>query len=146
MSTTTANKITKRDKLEAIKAFLETGACELDVATLIEFCDKEMSALDTKAVKAKEYAASKKADGDALAEQVSDALTTEYQTIAEITKAVQVDNAEVTTHMVTYRLASWLSEALPRRLRSPFPVPMARLVRSRHIAWPTLTPTSTRTN
>ena len=121
MSTTTANKITKRDKLEAIKAFLETGACELDVATLIEFCDKEMSALDTKAVKAKEYAASKKADGDALAEQVSDALTTEYQTIAEITKAVQVDNAEVTTHMVTYRLGKLVERGVAEKTQVSVP-------------------------
>ena len=117
----TVVKVTKRDKWEAMKAFLETGVCELAVETLVEFCDKEIAALDTKATKAKEYAASKKADGDALTVQVSDALTAEYQTIAEITKAVQVDNTEVTTHMVTYRLGKLVERGVAEKTQVSVP-------------------------
>lgn len=97
-------KITKREMFVAIKAAMETGETTIDPADIVAFCEKEIETLDTRAAKAKERAAAKKADSDVLYEQVKDALTDEFQTIADITKVVAEVDPEVTVAKVTYRL------------------------------------------
>ena len=97
-------KITKREMFEAIKETFETGTCKFDAATVMAFCDKEIASLDAKAAKAKERAAAKKAEADVLMDQVRDALTGEFQTIADIAAAVAEVNADATVSRVTYRL------------------------------------------
>ena len=97
-------KITKREMFEAIKETFETGTCKFDAATVMAFCDKEIASLDSKAAKAKERAAAKKAEADILMDQVRDALTGEFQTIADIAAAVAEVNADATVSKVTYRL------------------------------------------
>ena len=97
-------KITKREMFEAIKETFETGSCKFDAATVMAFCDKEIASLDAKAAKAKERAAAKKAEADVLMGQVEDALTGEFQTIADIAAAVGAVNADATVSKVTYRL------------------------------------------
>ena len=97
-------KITKREMFEAIKETFETGTCKFDAATVMAFCDKEIASLDSKAAKAKERAAAKKAEADLLMDQVRDALTGEFQTIADIAAAVAEVNADATVSKVTYRL------------------------------------------
>lgn len=97
-------KITKREMFEAIKETFETGSCKFDAATVTAFCDKEIASLDAKAAKAKERAAAKKAEADVLMGQVEDALTGEFQTIADIAAAVGAVNADATVSKVTYRL------------------------------------------
>ena len=96
--------ITKRDMFEAIKETFETGACKFDAATVIAFCDKEIASLDTKAVKAKERAAARKAEADVLMDQVRDALTDEFRTIADIAADVAEVNADATISKITYRV------------------------------------------
>ena len=97
-------KITKREMFEAIKETFETGSCKFDAATVMAFCDKEIASLDSKAAKAKERAAAKKAEADVLMDQVRDALTGEFQTIVDIAAAVAEVNADATVSKVTYRL------------------------------------------
>ena len=97
-------KITKREMFEAIKETFETGTCKFDAATVMAFCDKEIASLDSKAAKAKERAAAKKAEADVLMDQVRDALTGEFQTIADIAAAVAEVNTDATVSKVTYRL------------------------------------------
>lgn len=97
-------KITKREMFEAIKETFETGECKFDAEVVKAFCDKEIAALDAKAAKAKERAAAKKAEADVLMTQVSEALTGEFQTIADIAAAVAEVNADATVSKVTYRL------------------------------------------
>ena len=97
-------KITKREMFEAIKETFETGECKFDAATVMAFCDKEIASLDAKAAKAKERAAAKKAEADVLMDQVRDALTGEFQTIADIAATVAEVNADATVSKVTYRL------------------------------------------
>ena len=97
-------KITKREMFEAIKETFETGTCKFDAATVMAFCDKEIASLDSKAAKAKERAAAKKAEADVLMDQVRDALTGEFQTIADIAAAVAEVNADATVSKVTYSL------------------------------------------
>lgn len=97
-------KITKREMYEAIKETFETGSCKFDAATVVAFCEKEIASLDTKAAKAKERAAAKKAEADVLMDQVEAVLTDEFQVIADIAAAVAETNADATVSKVTYRL------------------------------------------
>lgn len=97
-------KITKREMYEAIKETFETGSCKFDAATVVAFCEKEITSLDSKAAKAKERAAAKKAEADVLMDQVEDALTDEFQVIADIAATVAEANADATVSKVTYRL------------------------------------------
>ena len=97
-------KITKREMYEAIKETFETGSCKFDAATVVEFCDKEIASLDSKAAKAKERAAAKKAEADVLTDLVAAALTDEFQVIADIAAAVAESDADATVSKVTYRL------------------------------------------
>lgn len=97
-------KITKREMYEAIKATFETGECEYPAEAVIAFCEKEIASLDAKAAKAKERAAAKKAEADVLYDQVKDALTGEFATIADIAAVVAEVNPDATVSKVTYRL------------------------------------------
>ena len=97
-------KITKREMYEAIKETFETGSCKFDAETVIAFCEKEIDALDAKAAKAKERAAAKKAEADALMTLVEEALTDEYQPIADIAAVVAEKDADATVSKVQYRL------------------------------------------
>ena len=98
-------KITKREMYEAIKETFETGSCKFDAATVVAFCEKEIASLDSKAAKAKERAAAKKAEADVLMDQVEDALTDEFQVIADIAATVAEANADATVSKITYRLS-----------------------------------------
>lgn len=105
-------KITKRNMYEALVNFANSGA--LTFATeegdyivsneeLAAFAENEIALLDKKAVKAKERAATKKADGDELAEAVYAVMSDEeFEPIAEI--ASRVENEDVTVAKVQYRL------------------------------------------
>lgn len=108
-------KITKREMFEAIKETFETGSCKFDAATVMAFCDKEIASLDAKAAKAKERSAAKKAEADALMGQVEDALTGEFQTIADIAAAVSAVNADTTVSRVTYRLTKLVEAGIAEK-------------------------------
>ena len=97
-------KITKREMYEAIKETFETGSCKFEAATVVAFCEKEIASLDSKAAKAKERAAAKKAEADGLTDLVAAALTDEFQVIADIAAAVAESDADATVSKVTYRL------------------------------------------
>ena len=111
----TMEKITKREMFEAIKETFETGACKYDADTVIAFCDKEIASLDAKAAKAKERSAAKKAEADALMGQVEDALTGEFQTIADIAAAVSAVNTDATVSRVTYRLTKLVEAGIAEK-------------------------------
>lgn len=102
-------KITKREMFEALVAY--ANACEMDVeindtavtsADFVAFATKEIEQLDKKAVKAKERAAAKRAEGDTLLGEVLAVLTGEFQTAAEV--AAQIEDEEATVAKVSYRL------------------------------------------
>lgn len=64
------NKITAKDKYNALISALTTGETSVDPAELVEFCKAKIEELDKKAAKAKERAAAKRAEGDELRELV----------------------------------------------------------------------------
>lgn len=111
-------KITKREMFVAIKETFETGSCKFDADTVKAFCDKEIAALDAKAAKAKERAAAKKAEADVLMGQVEDALTGEYQTIADIAATVAEVNPDATVSKVTYRLTKLVEAGVAEKTQT----------------------------
>lgn len=114
-------KITKREMFEAIKETFETGSCKYDAATVMAFCDKEIASLDAKAAKAKERAAAKKAEADVLMGQVEDALTGEYQVIADIAAAVATVNPDATVSKTTYRLTKLVEAGVAEKTQITIP-------------------------
>ena len=113
-------KMTKRNMYDALVNFANGGemsyvAGEETMVVTMEalkiFAEHEIELLDKKAAKAKSTASKKKAEGDALSVAIEGVLTDEFQTIAEITEAVQATGfADVTAAKVSYRLNALAAE------------------------------------
>ena len=132
-------KITKREMFEAIKETFETGICKFDAKVVTDFCDKEIASLDSKAAKAKERAAAKKAEADVLMDQVKAVLTGEFQTIADIATAVAEVNADATVSKITYRLTKLVESEIAEKTQVTVPATetsKARKVQAYRIAQP----------
>ena len=97
-------KITKRDRFEEIKTLLA------DNAGIVEFCDNEIALLDGKADKAKARAAKKKAEGDALQDEVAALLTGDFQTIDAIMNGIT--DTEATKAKVQARLTKLVNAGI----------------------------------
>ena len=105
-------KITKREMFEALINLATTGKFEYEAAdgvvdvsetALKEFAENEIALLDKKAIKAKERAATQRAEGDELTGAVRAAMSTEeFEPIADI--AARIEGEDVTVAKVTYRL------------------------------------------
>ena len=105
-------KMTKRNVYEALINYANGGAMayaadEGDVVVTAEalaaFAENEIALLDKKAIKAKERAASKRAEGDELTAVVRQVMSTEdFEPIADI--AARIEGEDVTVAKVTYRL------------------------------------------
>ncbi len=118
-------KATKRQMFEALINFANGGAMEytdektdsimeITDEALRAFAEHEIELLDKKAVKAKESAAKRKKE-DSLLTDVSDALTDEFRTIAEITEDLTAAGIETTVSKVTYRLGVLVKEGLAEK-------------------------------
>ena len=94
--------MTKLTDRQIYTAIVEGTFDTLDVDTVVEWAEKKIAQLDKKAAKAKELAAAKKAEGDALTDAVLEALTNEFETIGEIAARIVGDG--VTAAKVSYRL------------------------------------------
>ena len=96
-------KITKREMFEAIIEAAKGAEFKFTAEDVITFAENEIALLDKKAVKAKERAATKRAEGDELTGAVRAAMSTEdFEPIAEI--AARIEGEDVTVAKVTYRL------------------------------------------
>lgn len=96
-------KITKREMFEAIIALATGGEMKYEAEAFVNFCENEIALLDKKAAKAKERAATKKAEGDELTEAVRVAMSAEeFEPIADI--AARIEGEDVTIAKVQYRL------------------------------------------
>lgn len=98
-------KITKKQVFEAIigavKEMDKVG--EIDTAVVVETLETAIAQIDAKAAKAKERAAEKKAEGDALRAEIQGLLTDEFQTADDIT--AQINSEDVTKAKVVARLS-----------------------------------------
>ena len=109
-------KITARERFEEIidlaELAKEQGFEGFDFEGMVAFATKEIGKLDAKSAKAKEAAAAKKAEGDALTQIVLDCLTDEVEAIADITARVMAQEGceDVTLGKVQYRLGALARE------------------------------------
>ena len=94
-------KLTKKDYYGMIREIVVESDIE-NRDELVAFVDKQVEAIDSRAAKAKERAASKKVEGDALRSQVEGLLTNEYQTAEDI--LAQAQGADLTKGKITARL------------------------------------------
>lgn len=104
-------KMTKKNVFDALINFAnggelgyetKEGFVKIENDALREFATHEIALLDSKAAKAKESAAKKRAAGDELTEAVAAVLTDEFQVIADV--AAQIEGEDVTNAKVQYRL------------------------------------------
>ena len=95
--------MTRKEILTVIKESAAAGTWNPEViAEVQDFCDKEIAGIDRKAAKAKEKAAQKRAEGDAMTAAIKSVLTDDFETIASIT--AKVDFPDVTSAKVSVRL------------------------------------------
>lgn len=107
-------KITKRQMYTAMINYAENGSFsfETDEGTMVvapdeivAFAENEIALLDKKAAKAKETAAKKKTESDALMDAVAQALSEDFEPIADIAaRAARIEGDDVTVSKCTYRL------------------------------------------
>ena len=105
-------KITKRDYYEMLKEIVLNANVE-GATELVEFIDKQVSLIDSKAEKAKARNAEKKANGDELREAVQNVLTDEFQTIDAIVS--QIEGEEITKAKITARLTSLVKNGIAEK-------------------------------
>lgn len=105
-------KTTKRDYYEMLKEIVLNANVE-GATELVEFLDKQISLIDSKAEKAKVRNAEKKANGDELREAVQNVLTDEFQTIDAIVS--QIEGEEITKAKITARLTSLVKNGIAEK-------------------------------
>ena len=105
-------KTTKRDYYEMLKEIVLNANVE-GATELVEFIDKQVSLIDSKAEKAKARNAEKKANGDELREAVQNVLTDEFQTIDTIVS--QIEGEEITKAKITARLTSLVKNGIAEK-------------------------------
>lgn len=94
-------KLTKRDYFEKLEEIVK--GVESDIKEeLIYFIESQITSIDNKALKAKERATAKKAEGDALRETVKSILTEDFQTADDI--FAKLDGEDLTIAKVRARL------------------------------------------
>lgn len=109
-------KMTKRNVYEALINYATTGVMSYDgnevtAEALAAFAENEIALLDKKAVKAKERAAQKRAEGDELTDAVRSAMSIEtFEPIAEI--AARIEGKDVTVAKIQYRLKTLVDNGI----------------------------------
>lgn len=107
-------KITKRDYYEILQGVVAANvADDTEKTELLEFLDKQIALIDSKAEKAKARNAEKKANGDELREVVQSVLTDEFQTIDAI--VAQIEGEEITKAKVTARLTALVNNGIAEK-------------------------------
>jgi len=94
-------KMTKKEYFNELKSLVEKAESEIK-GELIYFIEAQIASIDNKAEKAKERAAAKKAEGDALREMVKSTLTNDLQTADDI--FAKLDGEDLTIAKVRARL------------------------------------------
>lgn len=112
-------KITKRAMYEALIETMKTGTCAYAPEDVIAFCENELALIDKKNAKAKERAAAKAKEADALQNDVLAVLGADFEPIADI--AARVTNPDATVSKVTYRLNALVAANLAEKSQVTIP-------------------------
>lgn len=94
-------KMTKKDYFNELKTIVENSKIE-NKDELIYFLESQIESIENKAIKAKERAAEKKANGDEIRDLVKSALTKELQSVEDI--VATINKEDITKAKVIARL------------------------------------------
>lgn len=110
-------KFTKKEKFQAIKAFLDGEAVKIPVEELSDFIATELEHIEVRAEKEKARAEKRKSEGDALREAVQSVLTEDYQSADEILEAVYtlVEDDSLTKSKITSRLTQLIKAGIAEK-------------------------------
>lgn len=95
-------RITKRDVLMGLVAMGNGGTTEISWEDIVKYAENEIELLDKKASKAAERAAAKRVEGDELQEVIYEALSEDFEPIADI--LARIDGEDVTAAKAAVRL------------------------------------------
>lgn len=105
-------KITRKDYYEMLKEIVVNANAE-GATELVEFLDKQIALINSKAEKAKAKKAEKKAAGDELRDAVQSVLTEEFQTVDVI--VAQIEGEDVSKAKIVARLTSLIKNGLAEK-------------------------------
>lgn len=94
-------RMTKKDYFNELKTIVEDSKIE-NKDELIYFLESQIESIENKAIKAKERAAEKKANGDEIRDLVKSALTKELQSVEDI--VATINKEDITKAKVIARL------------------------------------------
>lgn len=101
-------KITNKSRYAAIINALTGAPCDIETDELVNFCERQIAAIDRKSEKARERAAEQRKVSDELTERIAAMLTDEPQTLGEL--AAAIGDEDITTSKVSARCSKLVKE------------------------------------
>lgn len=101
-------KITNKSRYAAIINVLTGVPSDIETDELVNFCERQIAAIDRKSEKARERAAEQRKVSDELTERIAAMLTDEPQTLGEL--AAAFDDEDITASKVSARCSKLVKE------------------------------------
>ena len=122
-------KITNQSRYAAIINVLTGAPSDIETDELINFCERQIAAIDRKSEKARERAAEQRKVSDELTERIAAMLTDEPQTLGDL--AAAIGDEDITTSKVSARCSKLVKEG--RAAKTEVTVPGADGAKSRKL-------------
>ena len=122
-------KITNKSRYAAIINVLTGAPSDIETDELVNFCERQIDAIDRKSEKAKARAAEQRKVSDELTERIAAMLTDEPQTLGEL--AAAISDEDITTSKVSARCSKLVKEG--RAAKTEVTVPGADGAKSRKL-------------
>lgn len=122
-------KITNKSRYAAIINALTGAPCDIETDELVNFCERQIAAIDRKSEKARERAAEQRKVSDELTERIAAMLTDEPQTLSEL--AAAIGDEDITTSKVSARCSKLVKEG--RAAKTEVTVPGTEGTKSRKL-------------
>ena len=122
-------KITNKSRYAAIINALTGAPCDIETDELVNFCERQIAAIDRKSEKARERAAEQRKVSDELTERIAAMLTDKPQTLGDL--AAAINEEDITTSKVSARCSKLVKEG--RAVKTEVNVPGADGAKSRKL-------------
>ena len=122
-------KITNKSRYAAIINVLTGAPSDIETDELINFCERQIAAIDRKSEKARERAAEQRKVSDELTERIAAMLTDEPQTLGDL--AAAIGDEDINTSKVSARCSKLVKEG--RAAKTEVTVPGADGAKSRKL-------------
>lgn len=122
-------KITNKSRYAAIINVLTGVPSDIETDELVNFCERQIDAIDRKSEKARARAAEQRKVSDELTERIAAMLTDEPQTLGEL--AAAIGDEDITTSKVSARCSKLVKEG--RAAKTEVTVPGTEGTKSRKL-------------